>query len=316
MSQEWMHMALQAAEHQIKPNSETSMPGYVDTYDPTSDTVTVLILERVGPNGEPFITGPIPVGRLAVGGGWGFQWAPSGGATMDNPQQGEQCTVVVWERNNGLFAQANFYYTDDMKPPGAGTGSDTADDPDGTNKLQPTEWIFKHNSGTFLKQYQDGHIQIYVADKAVIRVQKDCDLTVIEGDLNVDVQQGNATVLVEEGDLIATATEGDIAITATAETIALSAGTNVTINATANVNVTGATITATAGTSATVTAPVIELSSAVVNAGLGPVFQALLNTAALATINSHTHVVIGSVTGPPVEQLVIGVDTTVDTFAS
>lgn len=327
---EWMHVLMQQAHQQVQDN-KLNVYGHCTVYDPVNHAGKFLIPQYRDEDDNPLESGWCPIGSSMVGDKWGIQYALKGGATQDDPSQGEQCQITILQRSTGLWAVANLSFNDTMTPPGAGLGdtsSEDPDDPDGTNKLKGGELIVKHESGSFLKFYEDGHVQLYVKDNLVARVEKDCEVTVIQGDLTVDVQQGDLTVDVQQGDIDITADEssieisaplsdisiesqegsilvttddGDVSIESTAGTVTINGDSDVEIASAANVNIF-------ADVASQIMAPLIT-------AGLAA-FEVLCNFTFMENFNGHTHTAPGGVTSPPIEQAVLGVHTTTNFYAS
>lgn len=298
----------QASNEQVQ-DMELHLIGHVIEHDPVTNMCRVLLPTRRAEddngNVQVMETGWIQVGSGQVGDGHGDQYHMVGGATAENPEQGEQVQVSIQHRASGLCAVANLTYNDTMQPPGAGPNGDAGDDSndnatddDGTLQLRPAERIIKQRSGTFIKLYSNGDIGIFAAADAVIRVHTDCKVIVEQGDLDVDVQLGNANVTLDQGDLDVAITLGDAAIHADQGTVDITGATAVEINSAGEVDV---------------IAPHVNILSGIVNAGMGPLFQALANAFhVLTTYNTHTH----PAGGPPVPQAVVGVDTTIDLAGS
>jgi len=301
---------------------ELHLIGHVIEYDATKHMCRVLLPTRRSEDDQGNVdvmeTGWIQVGTGHVSDGHGDQYALKGGATADNPELGEQVQVSIQHRHSGLCAVANQTSTDKMNPPGAGPNGDAGsdqndnatDDTDGTLQLRAGEHIKKHESGTFIKLYSNGDIGIFAANDAVIRVHGDCKVIVEQGDLSADVQQGDLSVTVDKGDADLNVPEGDITLESTNGSIAVTT-TSGDIAVETDEGIVG--IYGSAAVEVASDGP-IEISSAIVNIGLGAVFQTLANAFhVLETYNVHTHPVLG---GPPVPLGVVGLDTTTDLAAS
>lgn len=220
---------------------EAHLIGHVIEYDPKVNMCRVLLPTRRGAadgqEDEPMETGWIQVGTQMVGDRWGFQYCLKGGATKDEPEKGEQVQVSIQHRESGLCAVANLTYNDQMQPPGAGgDGSDQQDeddpkgwddDPFGLTELEPCEFIMRHKSGSFLKFYESGDVQLYSANALHAYAQK-LDCVVREGDATIDIQKGNLAVTVDEGNT-SIKSKGDIDI---------SSGGDINMKAHGDVNIT------------------------------------------------------------------------------
>ena len=332
-----MHQVTSEQVGDIEPH----LVGHLIEYDVKTHMGRVLFPTRraVDDSGDeqPMESGWIQIGASgAVGDQFGDQYCFKGGATADNPEQGEQVQVSIQHRASGLCAVGNVTYNDSMTPPGAGGGNtdnnDTAlEDTDGTAQLKPGEYIYKHESGSFLKFYENGDIGIFAAQNVVVRAQEDCDVTVVEGDLNVIVEKGDANITVTAGDLNATVAIGDANITATAGSVVVTAGLDISLTAptvtvtgttvvnvaapaiavtgATTVTVTAPTVNITAAAEANVTAPEVNIASPLIYAGAGTM-QNLANLYhVMNTFNVHHHPVAN---GPPVPLGVYGIDTTVN----
>lgn len=289
---------------------ELHLIGHVIEYDPKTNMCRVYLPTRraqdEGDNDQPMETGWIQFGSPMVGNKFGFQYCLKGGATAENPEKGEQVQVSIQDRQSGLCAVASLTYNDEMLPPGGGDDESEDDEDNGaesdneaSQKLKPGELIFKHESGSFLKFYENGDIRVGCVGNMYVETKEDCNLTVLEGDLNVEVQQGDAAVIVQEGDVEVNTELGDIAVTADMGDIAIEASTGV--------------VSVAAAEEIDIDAPVVNVLSPVVNIGSGEVQQLANLYHALVTYNTHTHPIEG---GPPEPQAEIGIDTTIDTAAS
>ena len=301
---------------------ELHLIGHVIEYDPTTHMCRVLLPTRRSEDDQGNVdvieTGWVQVGTGHVGDGFGEQYALKGGATAENPEKGEQVQVSIQHRSSGLCAVANLTFNDTMQPPGAGPNGDAGndqndnatDDTDGTLQLRAGEHIQKHESGTFIKLYSNGDIGIFAANDAVIRVHGDCKVIVEEGDLSADVQQGDLSVTVDQGDADISVPQGDTTIESDTGSIA------VTTNSGDIAVETDEGAIAIYGSTAVEVASdgPIEITSGIVNAGLGPLYQSLANIVfLLQTYNQHSHPALGA---PPDLQAVPGIDSTIDLAAS
>jgi hypothetical protein len=303
---------------------------------------------------QPMETGWIQVGSGWTGDGFGQQYALKGGATKEEPEKGEQVQISLQHRSTGLSAVANLTFNDKMRPPGAGTeeqqqsggssgGSGSQqndgarDDPDGTEQLKPGEYIVKHESGTREKFYENGDLGVYIARNLIINIEGDCEITLKKGNLKVTLEDGDADIHLLKGDCTTTIDEGN------AETHVLKGDCTTTVDeGTAETHVTlgdaityveegniaaftddgeiaietsTGSVTVTAAETVDITAPVVNIISAVINAGVGLV-QKLCNLAFLELFNLHVHPIPGGVSGPPTNPAIPGIETTIDLEAS
>ena len=308
--------------------------GHVSSYDPETHAVKVMIPQYDDEDEQPYLTGWIPLGSLAVGDKFGIQYAPKGGATSEEPGKGEQCQVMLVQRSTGLAQVANLMWTDEHTPPGKGksdseeeeSGGENepekgdSEDPEGLKKLNPGELVIRHESGSFIKFYEDGNVQVYAAQDLKVFAQKnaeltvreeDCTVTIDKGDLLVTVTEGDATMIVkegdvlldvaqgnieafaEEGDIIIEATMGDMEINCPSGTLVVNAGPGVTVNSTDFVSVIADGIVSVAASEVSVQAGNVSVGSALL--------QPLVKEQFLLLFDAHTHPAPGGVTGPPTE---------------
>lgn len=307
--------------------------GRVSSYDPDKHAVKMIIDEDE--DEEACETELITLGTIGVGDRTGIQIAPLGGATMDNTE-GEHGEISIHDQTTGHMSVSMLGYTDTERPPGGENSKeeqdqqDSADpndkqgwdeDPLGRKRLEGGEGIWRHKSGSFLKFYDDGTIQLfpkkdlqlYVKEEANIVVREgDLNATVDKGNLNATVTKGNLEVLVEEGNTEINTVVGDTNIQSTSGAINVSTDEgDVTVSAPAgNVSVSCLTAEIVAETLANLIAPEI-------NAGLDPAdVQQLCNEAFLLLFNNHIHPVPGGVSGAPTNPAMPGVESTVNFKAS
>lgn len=354
---EWMHIAMHQAQQQTQP-VRTTHYGHVSTYDPEKHAVKVIIPMLRDEDDEPVETEWIQLGTTAIGDKWGMQWAPKGGATKDEPNVGEQCKITVIERTNGMMAVADFGFNDTMTPPGAGKGEteeEDENDEEGRNKLKGGEFLFRHESGSFVKFYEDGNIQLYSANDLNVRAQQDLNVTVHEGNCNVLVEEGDTEVkalignidciaelgnitaradvgnimahalvgdieaLAEIGNILATAEIGNVVIDVPLGDIMAIAGVGNIIASTEVGEVVVETLEGSVliqgGTSVNVLSDGLVTINAPLVEAGEGALQQLCNTAMLSLFNVHTHPTGMGETGPPTIEATQGVETTVSFFA-
>jgi hypothetical protein len=269
--------------------------GHITQYLPKLHAVQVLIPQYCDPElGLTYETGPIQLGTIAAGNGFGYAYAPFGGATLQNPEAGEECAILIIQRNDGVMLCANLLYNDKMQSPGSGLVQASnyltddelhgmTSDPDGLMQLQPGESLIRVKPGSFLKWYADGSVQLFS--------YTDLNLYT-KGNLNATVREGDATIDVQIGNLVATVA-GDVAIDADGA-VGISSTTGL-------VSVAGAIVDITSDTVLNLSAPAINAGSAV---------QALCNEIFLERFNGHVHPNDTGTTGTPTAPGIPGVDTT------
>lgn len=91
--------------------------GHIATYDPKTHRVRLVLPSVRDEDDVPVLTGWMPLGSPAAGNGWGFQIAPMGGATVENPTGGELCSVQRVDRQIGVQVCASMVWNQVNVPP-------------------------------------------------------------------------------------------------------------------------------------------------------------------------------------------------------
>lgn len=142
---ELTHMIRQMAAGQTEEFRAT-IYGHVAAYDPQLHRVQCVIPSMIGSGGQPIMTGWMPLSTVWAGNGFGFQYAPFGGASLTNPTGGEQCKIEVLDRHYGSMICASLTFNLAELPPAP--------------TLAPGEALFQHKSGAYLKFTKDGDVLI------------------------------------------------------------------------------------------------------------------------------------------------------------
>jgi len=101
---EIVHNIMHAAQQQVG-HVLGALAGHVSSYNPVTNMVRCLVPSIINPTtGQMKETGWLPLLTPMMGSGFGFQYAPFGGATQDNLQAGEQVRIAVMD-----FHQATYY---------------------------------------------------------------------------------------------------------------------------------------------------------------------------------------------------------------
>lgn len=315
---ELVHTILRQAYQQMQ-DIELGFDGHISEYDVVTNKAKVIIPVR-GDDQNVYETGFLPIASGFSGTAIGFQYCFKGGATLEEPDKGEPVLVMIQNRDNGQMYIIPSGYNETMTPPGAGTEDGDEDgDPNGTNQLQPGEWIWKqyNNSdtaptGSFIKFYQNGDAQAFVANDLNANVQNNCNVNVLQGDLNVQVLEGGAELAVHEGDIFVIADEGSINMFTFADDVNIQSEGEVNIQSnTGDVNIAtddpgtlffiqaagplflvgSDTIDINSTIGLTIEAPTVEVTSPVVTLGnVAGLPQPLMNEIAMIWTESHTHI--------------------------
>lgn len=91
--------------------------GHIANYDPMTHRVRVVLPSVRDEDDVPVLTSWMPLGTSAAGANWGVQFAPVGGATIENPTQGELVIVQRIDRQVGVQAVASLVWNQVSKPP-------------------------------------------------------------------------------------------------------------------------------------------------------------------------------------------------------
>lgn len=303
-SSEAFHSLVHAAQSQIH-DVKLIKCAFVSSYDEDKDAVKVIIPQDRGEedDSDAAETDWIPLMSFAVGDGWGFQWAPKGGATPEEPELGEEVAILILNRSMGLFVCPMFIFDETRKPPGSGkdnqgntvnTGDDNQqdeedkqgwdDDPKGQTRLKGGEMVFRHESGSFAKFYENGDMQTYCAGTNHMYMKQDADIVVREGDFNVKVEKGNTNITVDKGDTTIQTTLGN--------TLINSESGNITAS-TASGDVEVSTESGTATVSATdveiLGEAVVNVTAPLVNLGEAGDYQPLATLDFVEWVLTHQH---------------------------
>ena len=171
--------------HQIKyaaaQQSDQHRPdvyGHVANYDPATHRVRLIIPSLTDGDGNYVPTSWMPLGTIMAGNAWGYQAAPMGGATAQNPTAGEKCKVTLLERNYGVTVCAEMAFDQVYVPP--------------FTDLQPGEIAIQAQSKSFLRFHTNGQVEVNLPIG-------DLTATVAQGNCNVTAAAGNATVAAPGG---------------------------------------------------------------------------------------------------------------------
>lgn len=161
---EVINTILQAAQMQ-SGGREWFVTGFVSSYDPETHRVRCIIPSWINPgSSEAVMTGWVPLQSVWVGNGFGFQAAPFGGATQENPVGGEQVVLQIVSDDNGTYIGGGMLWSQQAGVP--------------LPTIQPGEAVMKHTTGSLLYFKADGSV--------ALTTNKNLDATV-GGNLNATV---------------------------------------------------------------------------------------------------------------------------------
>ena len=115
---ELVHGIMHSAQQQSSNYRLRTIPAHVASYDPRTHRVKCIIPMHVDANtGELQMTGWIPLLSPIASNGWGVQYAPYGGATMEQPNLGEQIWLTLIEAATGAYIAGGMSWNSASAPP-------------------------------------------------------------------------------------------------------------------------------------------------------------------------------------------------------
>ena len=183
---EVVHRIKQASSQQ-QPGFGATTRGYVAAYDPAGPSIRAYLPTLRDENDTPELTQWMPIAGPWVGSGFGFQWVPETGATADDPTLGEAVLVHLVDQQRGIMVASGFFHHDTMRPPST--------NPKLTTPLAPGEGVLMQKTGSYLRFYANGDIEINTQGKALINSMGDVDVVTTEGNVNVTASSGNVSII-------------------------------------------------------------------------------------------------------------------------
>lgn len=151
--------------------------------------------------GNPLLSNWMPIATASAGMGYGVQVIYQGGATIQNPTDGEQCLVGVFDKARGVAAMVGVFYHANNPPPA--TNLPTVADGYGSaaTPAVPGDVIISAapavagGANTFVRLRQSGVVDIWAAGAVNADVQGPINITA-EGTnpITVTAVSGNITV--------------------------------------------------------------------------------------------------------------------------
>jgi len=195
-------------KHAAQQQGDSPRPfvyGHISSYDPKLHRVRVVFPSLRDEADNPVLSSWMPLESHWVGPSWGFQVAPIGGATQQNPTQGEMVQVHFVEHRYGVTSCAKMFFNQVNQPP--------------FTDLKPGEMGMKHQSGSYLKFTNDGNVTAVTHQDLVATVGRDATVTptrdaVVTAGRNATVAapSGSATV---SGQSVAITSASTLAMTGT-----------------------------------------------------------------------------------------------------
>lgn len=174
MMDQFMHLLKQGAQQQTQ-EIRPFVFGHIANVDPTTSRIRAVLPTLRGDDGTPVLTPWMKLGTIFSGNGYGFQVAPKGGASLENPTAGEQVLVSIVDSGSGVTLSAVMTFSDAQPPPF----------PD----LVGGECGLMADGGSFVKLKADKSITI--------------DTSTGNGNVIVNAGTGKTTVNADEVDVVA-----------------------------------------------------------------------------------------------------------------
>ncbi len=135
--------------------------GHIANYDPVAHKVRLILPSLRDENGRAILTPWMPFGTTGAGQGGGFQYHPFTGATAANPTAGEQCMVMLLDKNQGVAAASVLFY-------GPGDATPASGLPAGAAPFAAGEYLLGQKSGSFVRLHASGDVEVYAIGKAIV----------------------------------------------------------------------------------------------------------------------------------------------------
>lgn len=162
--------------------------GHIANYDPATHRVRCIIPSMVDDNGTPLLTPWMPMASQSAGPsgqpGYGSQIIYQGGATAQNPTDGEQVIIGLFDRHRGVAAALGTCFNEQSPPPAANL-------PDGAAPTEAGD-VLLANPKSLIRIRANGDIEVWGSAKLIANITGDTDIA-IGGNAAVSIT-GSATV--------------------------------------------------------------------------------------------------------------------------
>lgn len=172
--------------------------GHISSYDPTTHRVRCIIPSMTDQDGNPMLSGWMPMGTMSAGGGYGVQVIYKGGATAQNPTAGEQVLIAVFDRQRGVAAVPCMFFGGGLVPPNGDLPQQSDGFASSASVGAPGDIIISAppaqagGANSVIRLRQNGDIEIWAAGRLNANVVGDANL-IVGGDSTTTVT-GTATV--------------------------------------------------------------------------------------------------------------------------
>lgn len=132
--------------------------GHISSYDRTTHRVRLVIPSWRGEESVPQYSPWLPLGTLYAMGSIGIQWAPVGGATLENPTAGEQCVILLNNRGVGFAAVPCMFWNQTTPPPGSAG-------------INPGELLIQDQNQSQIYVQSNGNITVTAKNNVLVNCQ-------------------------------------------------------------------------------------------------------------------------------------------------
>ena len=130
--------------------------GHIANYDPVAHKVRLVVPSLRDESGLAMLTPWMPFGTTGAGQGGGFQYHPFTGATPTDPTRGEQCMIMLLDKDRGIAAASTMFF-------GPGDSTPASALPADAKPFSPGEYILAQKTGSFIRLHADGEIEMSVS---------------------------------------------------------------------------------------------------------------------------------------------------------
>lgn len=144
--------------------------GHIATYDPVLHRVRCIVPSMTDQNGNPTLTGWMPIATLSAGAGFGLQVVYAGGASVENPTGGEQVQIDFFDRTRGVATASAVFFNGGAAPPAQKL-------PPGAAAVAAGDVLLSNASGTLLRIHPNGDFEVYSSGKLIATTTGDVTVT-------------------------------------------------------------------------------------------------------------------------------------------
>ena len=185
---------LQLIQHQSYARSSDNVwniQGHIANWDPATGAVDAVIPIYTDEDAVQYVQTPyMPLASAMTGNGFGMQYRPIGGASVTNPTGGEEINIQITDTEIGAIGSASLVFNQSLQiPPSQNLANNTTTPTppgNGNTQLQPGEFIIRHQTGSYIRFFQNGDIQI-VATNNLIMEQQDGSVYKIDPSGNITI---------------------------------------------------------------------------------------------------------------------------------